>query len=85
MNPEQVSIINKVQAEAVFGPTVYVMVDLDGKKHKELVDTGSNVNFLSEKAYSQYEQCSKLRPFGNQWSFRNTWRFYWQSNVRHRG
>ena len=60
-NPEQVSNINKVQAEAVFGPTVYVMVDLDGHKHKALVDTGSNVNILSEKAYSQYEQRSKLR------------------------
>ena len=50
-NSEQVSSINKVQAEAVFGPTVYVMVDLDGRKHKALVDTGSNVNILSEKAY----------------------------------
>ena len=39
------------------------MVDLDGQKHKALVDTGSNVNILSEKAYSQYEQRSKLRPF----------------------
>ena len=51
-NSEQVSSINKVQAEAVFGPTVYVMVDLDGQKHKALVDTGSNVNILSEKTYS---------------------------------
>ena len=55
VNPEQVSSINKVQAEAVFGTTVYVMVDLDGQKHKALVDTGSKVNLLSEKAYSQYE------------------------------
>ena len=39
------------------------MVDHDGRKHKALVDTGSNVNILSEKAYSQYEQRSKLRPF----------------------
>ena len=62
-NPEQVSSINKVQAEVVFGHTVYVMVDLDGQKHKALVDTGSNVNTLSEKAYSQYEKRSKLRPF----------------------
>ena len=45
-NSEQVSSINKVQAEAVYGPTVYVMVDLDGRKHKALVDTGSNVNIL---------------------------------------
>ena len=65
-NSEQVSSINKVQAEAVFGPTVYVMVDLDGQKHKALVDTGSNVNILSEKAYSQYEQRSELRPFREQ-------------------
>ena len=65
-NSEQVSSINKVQAEAVFGPTVYVMVDLDGRKHKAIVDTGSNVNILSEKAYSQYEQRSKLRPFREQ-------------------
>ena len=65
-NSEQVSSINKVQAEAVFGPTVYVMADLDGRKHKVLVDTGSNVNILSEKAYSQYEQRSKLRPFREQ-------------------
>ena len=65
-NPEQVSSINKVQAEAVFGPTVYVMVDLDEQKHKALVDTGSNVNILLEKAYSQYEQRSKLRPFREQ-------------------
>ena len=62
-NPEQVSSINKVQVEAVFGPTVYVMVDLDGQKHRALADTGSNVNILSEKTYSQYEQRSKLRPF----------------------
>ena len=40
---------------SVFGPTVYVMVDLDGQKHKTLV--------LLKKAYSQYEQRSKLRPF----------------------
>ena len=65
-NSEQVSSINKVQAEAVFGPTVYVMADLDGQKHKALVDTGSNVNILSEKVYSQYEQRSKLRPFREQ-------------------
>ena len=65
-NPEQVSSINKVQAEAVFGLTVYVMVDLDGRKHKALVDTGSNVKFLSEKAYLQHEQSSKLRPFREQ-------------------
>ena len=68
-NPEQVSrkrTQNKVQAEVVFGPTVYVMVDLDGQKHKALVDTGSNVNTLSEKAYSQYEKRSKLRPFREQ-------------------
>ena len=63
---EQVSSINKVQAEAVLGPTVYVMVDLGGQKHKALVDTGSNVNILSEKTYSQYEQRSKLRPFREQ-------------------
>ena len=62
-NPEQVSSINKFQDEAVFGPTVYVMIDLDGEKHKALVDTGSNVNILSETTYSQYEQRSKLRPF----------------------
>ena len=49
------SSIKKVKAEAVFRPTVYVMVDIDGQKHKALVDTGSNVNNLSEKAYSQYE------------------------------
>ena len=30
------------------------------------MDTGSNVNILSEKAYSQYEQRSKLRPFREQ-------------------
>ena len=48
-NPEQVSIINKSQAEAVFGPTVYVMVDLDGQKQKALVKTGINVNILSKK------------------------------------
>ena len=42
------------------------MVDLDGGKHNALVDTGSNVNILSEKAYSQYEQRSKLRPFQEQ-------------------
>ena len=65
-NSEQVSSINKVQTKAVFGPTVYVMVDLDGRKHKTLVDTGSNVNILSEKTYSQYEQRSKLRPFREQ-------------------
>ena len=65
-NSEQVSSINKVQAEAVFGSTVYMTVDLDGRKHKALVDTGSNVNILSEKAYSQYEQRSKLRPFREQ-------------------
>ena len=65
-NPEQVSSINKVQAEAVFGPRLYVMINLDGQKHKALVDTGSNVNILSEKAYSQYEQRSKLRPFREQ-------------------
>ena len=58
---EQVISINKVQDEAVFGPTVYVMVDLDGQKHRTSVDTGSNVNILSEKTYSQYEQGSKLR------------------------
>ena len=61
-NSEQVSSINKDQAEAVFGPIVYVKVDLDGRKHKVLVATASNVNILSEKAYSQYEQRSKLRP-----------------------
>ena len=60
------SSINKVQAEAVFGPTVYVMVDLDGQKHKALEDTGSNVIILSEKAYSQYEKRSKLRLLGEQ-------------------
>ena len=64
-NLEQVSSINKV-VEAVFGPTVYVIVDPDGRKHKALEDTGSNVNILSEKAYSQYEQRSKLRPFREQ-------------------
>ena len=42
------------------------MVDLDGRKQKRLVDTGSNVNILSEKFYSQYEQRSKLRPFREQ-------------------
>ena len=57
------SSINKVQAEAVFEPTFYVMVDLDGQKHKALFDTGRKVNILSEKAYSQYEQRSKLRLF----------------------
>ena len=62
-NSEQVSSINKVQAEAVIGPKVYVMVDLDVQKHKALVDTGSNVNILSEKIYSQYDQSTKLRPF----------------------
>ena len=65
-NPEQLSSINKVQAEAVFGPTVYVIVDLHEQKHKALVDTGSNVNILSEKGYSQYEQRSKLRRFREQ-------------------
>ena len=60
------SSINKVQAEAVSEPTVYVMVDLDGQKHKALVDTESNVNILSEKVYSQYEQHSKLRLFRKQ-------------------
>ena len=30
------------------------------------MDTGSNVNILSEKAYSQYEQRSKLLPFREQ-------------------
>ena len=65
-NSEQVSSINKVQAEVVFGPTVYVMVDLDERKQKALEDTGSNVNILSEKAYSQYEQHSELRPFREQ-------------------
>ena len=65
-NSEQVSSINKVQAEAVFGPTVYVMVDLDGQEHKALVDTEINVNILSENTYSQYEQRSKLRPFREQ-------------------
>ena len=40
--------------------------NLDGQKHKALVDTGSNVNILSEKAYSQYKQRSKLRPFREQ-------------------
>ena len=60
------SSINKVQAEAVFGPRVYVMVNLDGQKHKTLVDTGSNVKILSDKAYSQYEQRSKLRLFREQ-------------------
>ena len=65
-NPEKKSSIKKVQSEAVFEPTVYVMVDLDGQKNKALVDTGSNVNILSEKAYSQYEQRSKLRPFREQ-------------------
>ena len=62
-NPKQVSSINKVHAEAVFGPTVYVMVDLDGQKHKALEDTGSNVNILSEKVYSLYERRSKFRFF----------------------
>ena len=42
------------------------MVDLDGQKHKSLVDTGSNVNILSEKTYSLYKQRSKLRPFREQ-------------------
>ena len=65
-NSEQVSSINKVQAEAVFGPTVYVMVDFDGRKHKALVDTGSNVYIPSEKTCSKYEQRSKLRPFREQ-------------------
>ena len=65
-NSEQVSSINNVQSEAVFGPTVYVMVDLDRQKHKALVDTGSNVNIVSEKVYSQYEQRSKLRPLREQ-------------------
>ena len=60
------SSINKVQAEAVFGPTVFVMVDLGGQKHKALVDTVSNVNILSENTYSKYEQRSKLRPFREQ-------------------
>ena len=45
------SSINKVQAEAVFGPTVYMMVALNGQKHKALVNTGSNVNILSEKFF----------------------------------
>ena len=66
VNSEQVNSINKVQAEAVLGPTVYVMVDLDGRKHKALVGTGSKVNILSEKTYSQYEQRSKIRPFREQ-------------------
>ena len=42
------------------------MVDLDGQKLKTLLDSGSNVNILSEKTYSQYEQRSKLRPFREQ-------------------
>ena len=42
------------------------MVDLDGQKHKALVDTGSNVSILSKKTYSQYEHRSKLRPFRKQ-------------------
>ena len=42
------------------------MVDLDRQKHKALVDNGRNVNILSEKAYSQYEQSSKLIPFREQ-------------------
>ena len=42
------------------------MVDLDGQKHKALIDTGRNVNILSEKACSQYEQRSNLRRFREQ-------------------
>ena len=45
-NSEQVRSIDKVQTEAVFGPKFYAMVDLDGQKHKALVDTGSNVDIL---------------------------------------
>ena len=44
--PEQVSSnLKKVQAEADFGPTFYVMYDLVGQKHKTetFFDTGSNV------------------------------------------
>ena len=65
-NSEQVSSINKVQAEAVFGPKVYVMVDPDGQKHKALEDTGSIVNILSEKVHSQFDQRPKLRLFREQ-------------------
>ena len=43
-----------------------MMVDLDGQKHKALVNTGSNVIILSDKAYSQYEQRSKHRHFREQ-------------------
>ena len=59
-DPKQESNINRVQAEAVFGHTVYVKVELDRQKHKALMDTGSNVNILSEKTYSQCEKRSKL-------------------------
>ena len=82
---------NPEKAEAVFGPTVYVMVDLDGQRNKALVDSRSNVNVLSEKAYSQYEQRSKLRPFreqvlsGTNDPFEIFGVFTGKKNVRHRG
>ena len=51
-NPELVSGINKAQAEAVSGSTVYVKIDVDGQKYKAFVDTVSNVNTLLKKIFT---------------------------------
>ena len=66
VNNENASSIKKVQAGAVFGPTLYVRISLVGREHRALMDTGSNVNILSEEAYKQYSPKMELRPFHEQ-------------------
>ena len=40
--------------KGIFGPTVYVDAKLNGKVHRALLETGSNVNIMSERAYKHY-------------------------------
>ena len=45
------------------GPTVYVGAKLNGKMHRELLDTGSNVNIISEQTYKLYSPPMLLSDF----------------------
>ena len=46
-----------------FGPTVYVDAKLNRKVHRALLDTGSNVNIMSERAYKLYSPPMLLNDF----------------------
>ena len=47
----------------IFGPTVYVDAKLNGKMHKALLATDSNVNIISEQTYQLYSPPLLLSDF----------------------